>query len=190
MRSSTSLAALALALLHSTSAMNTAMQRQFNLLADMGYNPDGTPMALSDDTTTTTSDNSPIDKSLLTSLKISASSKDASLAAPSPPETITAEYVTLPLDNFARSKGQSDAYYGTFNNRYWVAESGYRPGGPVFVYDVGEANAAGNALFRLQNETSFFKQLVDEFGGVGVVWEHRFCEFNFIHLLRGWWMRG
>ena len=45
MRSSASIAAVALALLQGTNAMNAAIQRKFNLLADMGMNPDGTPMA-------------------------------------------------------------------------------------------------------------------------------------------------
>jgi hypothetical protein len=44
----------------------------------------------------------------------------------------------------------------------------------VFIYDVGEANASSNALFRIQNSTSFFKQIVDQYNGIGIVWEHRF----------------
>ena len=44
MRPSTSLTALALAFLQATSAMETAFSRKFRLLADMGLNPDGSPM--------------------------------------------------------------------------------------------------------------------------------------------------
>lgn len=79
--------------------------------------------------------------------------------------------MSLKLDQFGKSKD-------TFNNRFWVAESGYKAGGPVFIYDVGEADASGSWQFRLQNETSFFKQIVDQFGGIGIVWEHRFCTFH------------
>ncbi|KAI8932281.1 hypothetical protein NX059_010478 [Plenodomus lindquistii] len=144
--------ALALAFLQGTTALNAAIQRKFNQLADMGYNPDGTPIV----------------SSSLPSIS-SALKHRRPYPRATPPENITAEYVTLPLDHFhAQNEGP------TFNNRYWVAEAGYKPGGPVFVYDVGEANAEPNALFRIQNETSFFKQIVDEFGGLGVVWEHRF----------------
>jgi Serine carboxypeptidase S28 len=81
-------------------------------------------------------------------------------------EKIVAEYVQLPIDHFGDIED-------TFRNRFWVAEADYRPGGPVFVYDVGEANASSTAVLRLRNETSFFKQIVREFGGIGVVWEHR-----------------
>ncbi|KAF2434744.1 hypothetical protein EJ08DRAFT_428848 [Tothia fuscella] len=84
-------------------------------------------------------------------------------------EDIQNEYVTLPVDHFGIGSE-------TFNNRFWVAESGYKPGGPVFIYDVGEANASSNAIHlqRLRNNTSFFKQLVDQFNGIGIIWEHRF----------------
>lgn len=116
----------------------------------MGLLPDGTPMRLPAE---------------IQSLKAAAPA-----AANSTPETIVPEYVTLPLDHFHSGYGPA----GTFNNRFWVAESGYRPGGPVFLYDVGEADAEPNALFRLQNETSFFKQIVDAYGGIGIVWEHRY----------------
>ncbi|QDS70251.1 hypothetical protein FKW77_007376 [Venturia effusa] len=84
-------------------------------------------------------------------------------------EVIETEYVELPIDHFGDGQG-------TFKNRFWVAESGYKLGGPVFVYDWGEANASqyGVHLQRLRNNASFLKQLVDKFGGIGIVWEHRF----------------
>jgi hypothetical protein len=167
MKSTTSLAALALALLHSSTAMNTAMQRKFNLLADMGLNPDGSAMEFTVDNASTES---------LKSLKIGSADDNDNVVSLATPETIVPEYVQLPIDNFAKNKNQPYSYHGTFNNRFWVAESAYKPGGPVFIYDVGEADAEPNALFRLQNETSFFKQLVGSYGGVGIVWEHRFCK--------------
>jgi hypothetical protein len=167
-----SLSIAALALLHGTNAMNAAKSRQFGLLADMGLNPDGTPM----DAPSADIDNPVIDTAFLKahkSLKIGITANVNSIAAAAAP-AITPEYVELPIDNFAKHKNQDYAYEGTFFNRYWVSSSGYKAGGPVFVYDVGEADAEPNALFRLQNETSFFKQLVDQFAGIGIVWEHRF----------------
>ncbi|KAF2787384.1 peptidase S28 [Melanomma pulvis-pyrius CBS 109.77] len=122
------------------------------MMADMGLLPDGTPIEMP--------------AGVLASMRVASVSSDPPL------EVITPEYVELPLDNFARNGDY--AYHGTFNNRFWVAESAYKPGGPVFLYDVGEANAEGNALFRLQNETSFFKQIVDKYNGIGIVWEHRY----------------
>ncbi|KAF2119735.1 serine carboxypeptidase S28-domain-containing protein [Lophiotrema nucula] len=130
-----------------------AWDRKLALMADMGLLPDGTPM-----------DNPSIE----TDLKLAKIASDQ----PPPNETITPEYVELPLDNFAKDGDYSQE--GTFFNRFWVSQSAYKPGAPVFLYDVGEANAEGNALFRLQNETSFFKQLVDKYNGLGIVWEHRY----------------
>ncbi|KAF2027714.1 peptidase S28 [Setomelanomma holmii] len=165
MRSSTSIAALALAFLQGTAAMNNAIARKFTLMADMGLNPDGSPID------SPSADDAPMSIAGFQSLKASSADTVSTLAAP---EVITPEYVELPIDNFANSNNQPTSYQGTFFNRYWVRSSAYKPGSPVFIYDVGEANAEPNALFRLQNETSFFKQLVDQYNGIGIVWEHRF----------------
>jgi hypothetical protein len=168
-----SLSIAALALLQGTNALNAAKSRQFQLLADMGLNPDGTRM----DAPSADIDNPAINIASIKahkSLKIGITANVDAVAAVAAPEVITPEYVELPIDNFAKHKNQPYSYEGTFFNRYWVSESGYKAGGPVFIYDVGEANAEPNALFRLQNQTSFFKQLVDQFGGIGIVWEHRF----------------
>ena len=63
--------------------------------------------------------------------------------------------------------------FGTYKNRYWVSDKFYQEGGPVFVYDVGEASGANAAQFHLSNSSSFFVEMLEEFGGMGVVWEHR-----------------
>jgi hypothetical protein len=165
MRSPTSIAALTLAFLQGTAAMNNAFARKFNLMADMGLNPDGTPID------SPSADDEFMNIASTQSLKATTADTVSTLAAP---EVITPEYVELPIDNFAASKNQAYSYHGTFWNRYWVSTSAYKPGSPVFIYDVGEANAEPNALFRIQNETSFFKQLVDQYHGIGIVWEHRF----------------
>lgn len=154
MKSSTLAWALSLACFQGANAINGAITRKLDMLANMGLLPDGTPMQLPPDT------------------DVSRRFAAARRATPAK-ETIVAEYVELPLDNFAKDKDYS--YEGTFNNRFWVAEAAYKPGGPVFLYDAGEANAEPGALNRLQNETSFFKQLVDKYNGVGIVWEHRYC---------------
>ncbi len=155
--------AVAFALLQGTSALNAVLQRQMGLLADMGLNPDGSTM-----------DHAALDASFVKTVKAAASSKGAAKSAAAQ-ETIVPEYVELTLDHFG-GYGSDNA---TFQNRFWVAESGYKPGGPVFIYDSGEQDAEPGALFRLQNETSFFKQIVDSYGGIGIVWEHRFCKFSY-----------
>jgi hypothetical protein len=158
MKSSICLTTLLLVFLRSTSAMNNAFSRSFTLLADMGLNPDGTPI----DTPATSDDDF-----------MSIQSLDLTSTQP-PPESITEEYIQLPIDNFAPSKNQPYSYHGTFYNRYWVSTRAYKPGSPVFLYDVGESDASTNALFRLQDKTSFFRQLVEKYNGIGIVWEHRF----------------
>jgi hypothetical protein len=147
-------ALVALASIQQSTALLGSKMQHFSNMAEMGLLPDGTPMRVS--------------------VEEHAAVKVSMLAAPPPPppDTIQPEYVTLPLDNFAKNKDYS--YYGTFNNRYWVSTAAYKLGGPVFLYDAGEADAAPNAVFRLSNETSFFKQLVDKFSGIGIVWEHRY----------------
>ena len=124
----------------------------YQLMADMGLNPDGSVARLAH-------------------IHVPTTSRVRRLAAApqAPPRPVQPEYVELKLDQFSKDNSS-----GTFRNRFWVSASAYKPGGPVFFYDTGEANAAGGASFRLQNDSSFFKQMVDDFGGIGIVWEHRF----------------
>jgi hypothetical protein len=153
-------AALSLLLLSTTlhnvsvNALSGARLRHNDMMASMNMLPDGTPMEMDD-----------MDDILLRN----GLSRRQSTNATQKLEEIQNEYVTLPIDHFGVGEG-------TFNNRFWVAEGGYKPGGPVFVYDVGEANASTNGIHlqRLRNQTSFFKQIVDHFNGIGIVWEHRF----------------
>ncbi|RDW67221.1 putative serine peptidase, family S28 [Aspergillus mulundensis] len=77
-----------------------------------------------------------------------------------------AEYVSLPIDH-------DDPSVGTFQNRFWVNDEHYAPGGPVFFYDVGEANGEGSAAL-LTASASFFPDVLQEFNAIGIVWEHRY----------------
>lgn len=72
----------------------------------------------------------------------------------------------MPIDH-------DDSSVGTYKNRYWVSDKYYRKGGPVFVYDVGESNGEAQAKAYLGNSTYFFAEVLKEFGGIGIVWEHR-----------------
>ena len=150
MRFSIPLAALSITTLHCVSALDATLLRELAELADQGLNADGTPI-LSDSSSTSTFSTS--------------ASED---------EVIVAEYVELPLDNFAKKGNFKEE--GTFWNRFWVKEGAYKPGGPVFLYDVGEGDAEPYWRGRLQSETSWFGQMVEEYGGLGIVWEHRYCE--------------
>jgi len=162
-----SLIPLLVAFLHTATAMNNAFARSFALLADMGLNPDGTRI----DAPST--DIPPLNKTKKLSIKPSTASLHSASTQP-PPEQIEPEYIQLPIDAFAASKNQATSYHGNFFNRYWVSSRAYKPGAPVFLYDVGESDASTNALYRLQDPTSFFRQLVEKYNGIGIVWEHRF----------------
>ncbi|ENI10418.1 hypothetical protein COCC4DRAFT_183081 [Bipolaris maydis ATCC 48331] len=81
------------------------------------------------------------------------------------PPLLDARTVQLPLDHFG-----SDA--GTFPNRYWVYSENYKPGGPVFILDQGESNAEPVSRW-IPDPRFFFNQIVKEFNGIGIAWEHR-----------------
>ncbi|KAF8435208.1 serine carboxypeptidase S28-domain-containing protein [Terfezia claveryi] len=77
--------------------------------------------------------------------------------------------VILPINHF----GPSPTPY-SFANRFWVVDQYYKPGGPVFTFDTGEAS--DGFLYRgyLTSNASFFNQYLQEFGAIGVLWEHRY----------------
>ncbi|EEP78155.1 predicted protein [Uncinocarpus reesii 1704] len=83
-----------------------------------------------------------------------------------PEAAATPEYATIPIDH-------NNPRY-TYRNRYWVNDAYYRPGGPVIIFDGGEGDAQGLANYYLEDQTSYIVQLLQEFGGVGLVWEHRY----------------
>ncbi|KAL4787647.1 serine carboxypeptidase S28-domain-containing protein [Aspergillus varians] len=58
-------------------------------------------------------------------------------------------------------------------NRFWVNEAYFEPGGPVILYDVGETSAESSAA-HLTSSVSFFRRMLEEFSAVGIVWEHRY----------------
>jgi hypothetical protein len=80
---------------------------------------------------------------------------------------IPVEYIELPVDHFGDSPG-------TFKNRYWVQTAEYKPGGPVFIYDGGEGSLGANYARYILQMDGFFMQMVKEFNGIGILWEHRY----------------
>ena len=55
-----------------------------------------------------------------------------------------------------------------------MAEDVYQPGGPIFLFDGGEADAAVTVYDTLQNDSSPLRQMFRQFNGMGIVWEHRY----------------
>ena len=61
----------------------------------------------------------------------------------------------------------------TFKQRYWFDASHYTKGGPVFLLDAGETNGEGRIPFL---EKGLLRILSQATGGIGIVFEHRYCE--------------
>ncbi|KAF7713427.1 Peptidase S28 [Penicillium ucsense] len=90
-----------------------------------------------------------------------------SLVKELPTDNITSLTVSIPIDH-------ENSSVGTYENRYWVSDEYYREGGPVVLYDVGEINAETTALKNLGNSSSVIAEMLEEFGAIGIVWEHRY----------------
>ncbi|KZV63333.1 peptidase S28 [Peniophora sp. CONT] len=84
--------------------------------------------------------------------------------------TNNALFIEMPIDHF------SNETTATFKNRYWVNATYYVPGGPVFLFDSGEQNAEPLLPYYLQeyHGLSATMQFAKRFGGVAVLWEHRY----------------
>ncbi|KAH7868097.1 uncharacterized protein C8R40DRAFT_1178208 [Lentinula edodes] len=65
-------------------------------------------------------------------------------------------FIDMPLDHFANS---TDDGVTTFQNRYWINATYYEPGGPVFIFDSGEQDAAPLVPYYLQVGLSVILEL-------------------------------
>lgn len=82
--------------------------------------------------------------------------------------------ILLDAETFVVPYPGANIYIETFSNRFWVADDVYQPGGPIFLFDMGEANASAHALAALQNDLSPLRQMTRQFNGMGIVLEHRY----------------
>lgn len=64
----------------------------------------------------------------------------------------------------------------TFANRYWMNDIFYQPGGPVFLYDGGEAGLNDHAVAQMFGGDMVFAplELARKYHGTAIIWEHRF----------------
>ncbi|KAK0486841.1 peptidase S28 [Armillaria luteobubalina] len=81
-----------------------------------------------------------------------------------------ARFIEVPLDHFGSDNSSK------FLNRYWVNVSYYAPGGPVFLFDSGEQDAAPLLPYYLQeyHGLSAAMRLSKRYGGLAILWEHRY----------------
>ncbi|OSD04708.1 hypothetical protein PYCCODRAFT_1465679 [Trametes coccinea BRFM310] len=78
-------------------------------------------------------------------------------------------FFEMPLDHFGNSSA-------TFKNRYWVNDTYYKAGGPVFLFDSGEQNAEPLLPYYLQeyHGLSATMRLTKRHNGLAILWEHRY----------------
>lgn len=79
--------------------------------------------------------------------------------------------ILIPVDHFNKSDTR------TYSNRYWVNDTYYQPGGPVFFFDRGEAGVsefeAAVSLAEI-NGTISAMALARQYNGLAILWEHRY----------------
>lgn len=84
--------------------------------------------------------------------------------------------ISMPVDHFDTSN------HDTFNNRYFVNDTYYSPGGPVILFDFGESGfspiSAAEFLAEWNGTTSACMRLAEELGGLVIGWEHRYYGYS------------
>ncbi|KAF8511849.1 peptidase S28 [Hysterangium stoloniferum] len=80
-------------------------------------------------------------------------------------------FIKMPLDHFSHGLDKR-----TFQNRYWINQTYYEAGGPVFIFDSGEQNAEPLLPYYLQeyHGLSAVMRLAKRYKGLAILWEHRF----------------
>lgn len=84
--------------------------------------------------------------------------------------------LSVPVDFFHNETRYEPHSNDTFNLRYWIDTSNYKPGGPVFVLLSGETSGVGRLPFL---QKGIVAQVTQATGGVGVILEHRYYGTSF-----------
>jgi len=90
--------------------------------------------------------------------------------------SVPAYNFSMPIDHFNSSDSR------TYNNRYYVNDTYYKPGGPVFFFDNGEAAFTADIAAAWLAESygpSAVMQLAKKHHGLAVGWEHRYFGLSF-----------
>ena len=98
-------------------------------------------------------------------LKLSAKAPgSAQLATQSAAVTFPQYTFTQPLDHFTKPGF-------TWQQRYWVSDRHYKPGGPVIVFETGESSGTSRIPIL---DTGIINILANATNGLGVILEHRY----------------
>ncbi|KAF2872853.1 serine carboxypeptidase S28-domain-containing protein [Massariosphaeria phaeospora] len=84
--------------------------------------------------------------------------------------------LSVPIDFFPDDKRYEPHSNGTFNLRYWVDDTYYKPGGPVFVLLSGETSGENRLPFMA---TGISNQVAQATAGLSVILEHRYYGTSF-----------
>ena len=90
--------------------------------------------------------------------------------------TVPSYNISMPIDHF------NDSDTRMFNNRYFVNDTYYKPGGPVIFYDFGETGVddyyAALLLGGYEGTLSAPMELAKELDGLVIGWEHRYYGYS------------
>lgn len=101
--------------------------------------------------------------------------RDNSGGKDAPKSSVPAYNFTMPVDHFDASNKR------TYPNRYFVNDTYYKAGGPVIVYDNGEAGFDPDGVSSMLAETdgkSLPMQLAANLSGIVIGWEHRYYGYS------------
>lgn len=77
--------------------------------------------------------------------------------------------ISMPIDHFNKSDTR------VYNNQYWVNDTWYQPGGPVFFFDAGEEGVSAAILnLYIASDNSSVIALAKKYHGLVFCWEHRY----------------
>lgn len=79
--------------------------------------------------------------------------------------------VTFPVFNFTQPLDHFVDTRHTFQQRFWVNDRHFQPGGPVIVFDGGEGSGAERMAIL---DTGIVDILANATNGLGIVLEHRY----------------
>ena len=85
--------------------------------------------------------------------------------------TPIAATIEIPIDHFNPSDKR------VYSNRYWMNDTYYEAGGPVFMYDNGEAGVVDAQVEEDLGEDGVIfapVELARKYHGIALIWEHRF----------------
>lgn len=88
-----------------------------------------------------------------------------------PAKLYPAHNLSIPIDHFLNESRYELHDNGTFDLRYWFDASYYQTGGPVYLFEAGEANAEPRLPIL---QMGIMAKLARETGGLGVILEHRY----------------